>query len=955
MPTPVSIVRQCLAPEAVQALDEAVAVAHRRCHAQTSSLHAVSALLSLPSSPLREACARARNSAYASRIQFKALELRLGVSLDRLPSTAQRVDEPPVSNSLMAAVKRSQANQRRQPENFYLYHQTQTAACNSNSSTPPSASSVSTVKVELQNLILAILDDPVVSRVFGESGFRSSDIKLSVLRPIHPQLLRCKGLPIFLCNLTNNYGFPFRGFLENNEIHNRINEVLKTGKTRNNPLLVGPSAIDAARIFLETLQKRKIGAFFPPELSGLTVICIKDEIINFVTGNSDVNLLQMRLDEVGSVLKQSIGPGVIVEYGDLKDLTENSSDAVGFLIRKLGGLLALHSGRFWLIGSAESHEICLQFFKKFPTVEDEWDLHVLPINSIRPAMAETFPKSSLMESFVPFGGFFSMPNDIKTPFKISNHFGSLCHICDEKFKLEANVVSKGGLNGSVSDHHRSTLPSWLQTSHDLVQAQDDPVVASAKLVGLQKKWHNICQRLHHGESYVPMLAKSTYTVGPHVPSVVGFQVVEGSKQNASNHNASSIESGSDTVSKSNPKNVKDSPIGSSEDTASPVSGTSVTTDLGLGVNRSTSSFSASRCRFDQKDSKLLYSSLFTRVGRQGEALRVVSHTIASCRARPGPDRRGIWFGFVGPDRVAKKNTAIALAEVLLGGRENMIHVDLSRRDFMDGFDLNLRGKNVIDLIADELIKKQLSIVFLENADSADTLTQHHLSRAASSGRFSDSHGREVSITNTIFVLTSKLFGLHELEGVDYTEETVLKAKHGSVRLLTGFDLGDVNPDPNPVRITRNQQTGSPICKNKRKLDGGSEATKRGPRTTTSNSNNLYLDLNLPAEEGDTIYDPALENSHSWMEDLLRHVDEKVVFEPFDFDEVAEKILEQIGDCFRKTVGLDCSVEIDSKLMERILKTSCIAETMNTEDWIERVLGEAFGEARGSTILVRTPS
>ncbi|KAI3705030.1 hypothetical protein L1987_75260 [Smallanthus sonchifolius] len=173
MPTPVNIARQCLSPEAIQILDEAVSVAHRRCHAQTSSLHAVSALLSPPSSPLREACGRARNSAYSSCIQSKALELCLGAALDRLPSTPKRLEEPPVSNSLMAAIKRSQANQRRQPENFHLYQQTATW-------------SPSTVKVELQNLIMSILDDPVVSRVFGESGFRSSDIKLSILRPVHP-------------------------------------------------------------------------------------------------------------------------------------------------------------------------------------------------------------------------------------------------------------------------------------------------------------------------------------------------------------------------------------------------------------------------------------------------------------------------------------------------------------------------------------------------------------------------------------------------------------------------------------------------------------------------------------------------------------------------------------------------------------------------------------------------
>ncbi|GJZ44904.1 hypothetical protein Tco_0592500 [Tanacetum coccineum] len=57
----------------------------------------------------------------------------------------------------------------------------------------------------------------------------------------------------------------------------------------------------------------------------------------------------------------------------------------------------------------------------------------------------------LMEYYVPLVGFFSMPSDIKSPLSISNYFGSLCHICDDKFKLEVNAIFKVGLYGSVSD------------------------------------------------------------------------------------------------------------------------------------------------------------------------------------------------------------------------------------------------------------------------------------------------------------------------------------------------------------------------------------------------------------------------------------------------------------------------------------------------------------------------
>ncbi|GJZ47415.1 SMAX1-LIKE 7-like protein [Tanacetum coccineum] len=903
MPTPVNIARQCLSPESVQALDEAVTVANRRCHAQTSSLHVVTALLSLPSSPLRDACTRARNSAYASRIQFKAIELCLSVSLDRLATTPQRLDEPPVSNSLMAAIKRSQANQRRQPENFHMYQQM--AAYSNN---------VSTVKVELQNLILSVLDDPVVSRVFGESGFRSSDIKISVLRPVH------RGHPIFFCNLssTNRFGFPFNGFLENNEIYKKSNEV-RNNKKRRNPLLVGLSGNDTVRIYLETLRKTQ-------GTKGDYVVSVKDEVVKFVCGNSDVSLLDVKLKEVGDFVSERVGCGVVVDYGDLKCLTgenESALDSVRVVVKKLAELVVLYGGRVWLIGYAESSEVCMQIFKMFPCVVEEWDLHVLPIDSIRASMAETYPKSSLMESFVPFGGFFSMPSDINNPLSISNYFGSLCHMCDDKFKLEVNGICKVGLYSSVSDPCRSSLPTWLQTSQlcsnaniDVAQAQDDPVLVSAKITGLQKKWQSICQRLHQGEPYMQMSPKATYTVGPRVPSVIGFKLPEHVSQNAGNHNTSSIESECNTITQSNSTKVKDTTTVCSLSSSSDVSGNSVTTDLGLGGNRSLNPL-------DQKDFKLVYSSLFTRVGRQEEALSVISQTITRRKGRSGPSRGGIWFAFMGPDRAAKKKTAVALAEVLLGSRQNLISVDLSNLDFMNGCDLKLRGKNVVDFIADELIRKQLSVVFLENVDMADIVTQHHLYRAVTTGRFSDSHGRDVSISNAIFVLTSNLFGVNEVEGcpVDYTEENVLKAKCGPIRVSTGFDLGEMKPSPKVVSVT-------PVCKNKRKLDCS-----------------LYLDLNQPADESDTDYDSAPENSNAWLEDVFKHVDEKVSFEAFDFDLLAEKILDQIGDCFEKTVGLDCSLEIDYKLMEQILKASYFLETKKTDNWIEQVLGEAFVEAQ----------
>ncbi|GJT72759.1 zinc finger, CCHC-type containing protein [Tanacetum coccineum] len=82
---------------------------------------------------------------------------------------------------------------------------------------------------------------------------------------------------------------------------------------------------------------------------------------------------------------------------------------------------------------------------------------------------------------------------------------------------------------------------------------------------------------------------------------------------------------------------------------------------------------------------------------------------------------GVLFAFH-KDKAAKKKTAVAFAEVSLGSRQNLIYVDLSNLSFINGCDLGLKGKNVVDFIADELVKKQLSLVFLENVDMTDIVT-----------------------------------------------------------------------------------------------------------------------------------------------------------------------------------------------------------------------------------------
>ncbi|KAL6624590.1 hypothetical protein ACP70R_031911 [Stipagrostis hirtigluma subsp. patula] len=160
-------VQQALTPEAAAVVKQAVSLARRRGNAQVTPLHVASAMLHQPppsSGLLRAACLRS----HPHPLQCKALELCFNVALNRLPASAPpflghgHVYHPPcLSNALAAAFKRAQAHQRR-------------------GAVDTQQQPVLAVKIELEQLVISILDDPSVSRVMCEAGFSSTQVKADV-------------------------------------------------------------------------------------------------------------------------------------------------------------------------------------------------------------------------------------------------------------------------------------------------------------------------------------------------------------------------------------------------------------------------------------------------------------------------------------------------------------------------------------------------------------------------------------------------------------------------------------------------------------------------------------------------------------------------------------------------------------------------------------------------------
>ncbi|KAJ0258683.1 Protein SMAX1-LIKE 8 [Hirschfeldia incana] len=841
MPTAVNVAKQCLTAESSYALQEAVNVARRRGHYQTTSLHAVSALLSLPSSVLRDACALVRNSAYSPRLQFKALDLCLSVSLDRIQSGQQQPgsDDPPVSNSLMAAIKRSQAHQRRLPENFRMYQEMMT-------SQNQSSNSLSCVKVELRQLILSILDDPVVSRVFGEAGFRSSELKLSIIRPI-PHLLRYSSSrqqqqPMFLYNVTGNHTEPELnpvrwGFsvpnqnLAGDSDHRRISAVFARDKWRN-PLLVGESSQAALTVFLNSLDNRT---------DGLTAVSLSSEISDQVNVKFDKTYTDARFRDLEKVAEQVSGRGLVLSYGDLRVFTDdgegNGSAAASYIVSRVSELLRRSGKRVWLIGAAASNEVYEKMVKKFPNVEKDWDTQLLTITTTTLSSCQPRHKSSLMGSFVPFGGFFSTP-DLKLPFS------------------GLNMETTGPVS-SISVQTQSTLPPWLQmTTVTELNQKNSSKFPSAQTT---KRLESVCG------------TKSTISAS------------------ASTSSAKSV---------TTDLNVKNCPI---------------TTGFGLKKQSDENGFAHTRSAsrdLNVESFKIIYRRLTDRVSEQDEAARVIS----SALSQPPriSTRRDVWLHLVGPDTVGKRRMSLVLAEIMYQSEHRFIPVDLGAAEHgMDGCDdvVRLRGKTMVDHIFEVLCRSPFCVVFLENIDKADEKLQMSLLKAIETGKFMDSHGREVGIGNTTFVMTSS--SVQDSGTIPtYSEEKLLRAKGRQVEIR----IETVSRLPNVRSISRLRSV------KKRKMIGLRDDQDMNEIVETGKQMNKtingVLDLNLPAQETDH----SEEHSKVWLVNLKKHNRlTEVPFKPFDFEELAEKIKKSVKEFFEKCVrSSECLLEVDPMIMERLL-------------------------------------
>lgn len=347
-------------------LKHAVAEAGRRGHAQATPLHVAATLLGAPGSPFRRACLQTHPLAShaASHLPHcRGLELCFNIALERLQAAQGPVPgcQPSYSNALVAALKRAQAHQRR--------------GCPEQQQQPLLA-----VKVELEQLLISILDDPSVARVMREAGFSSTDVKnhleetvsltssrhsatissadqarLSLGAAIDHMGLRLGAQPSFLGNIAlPQHLSQYNGLsLERNDTLLRLRPP-KTASLYMNPRLHKPGSLesflgggdDLKRVF-EVLVKRKrrnpvlvgdlgtcveavIGDLrhrlergdVPQQLQGVKFLPAQLSFVSLLTTSKDD--LERKFIDLNNAVNDLMPGGAIIYLGDLQWLLETS-------------------------------------------------------------------------------------------------------------------------------------------------------------------------------------------------------------------------------------------------------------------------------------------------------------------------------------------------------------------------------------------------------------------------------------------------------------------------------------------------------------------------------------------------------------------------------------------------------------------------------------------------------
>ncbi|MFS7981582.1 putative Clp, repeat (R) domain, Clp domain superfamily protein [Helianthus anomalus] len=878
-------VQQTLTTEAASVLKHSLSLARRRGHAQVTPLHvAATLLMSSRASILRRACIKSQtNSPPSSHItpslhlpnphitptppplHCRALELCFNVALNRLPTTPGPLlhGQPSLSNALIAALKRAQAHQRR---GCIENQQTQSQQQCQQQQNPP----LLAIKVELEQLILSILDDPSVSRVMREAGFSSTAVK-SNLEEFSSSSLTSAPRVFFGSSGGGVYSSPSSPNSDHqyNHLHQNPNfwqthflnhspdqnpspkldhslkkdvtlvmEVLLGKKSRKNTVIVGDSLSITEGVVIELMGKVERGDvpnelrcahFIKFQFSSLPLRFMKREEV-------EMNLADLRR-KVESLL--STGDGVIIYAGDLKWTVDErelggerggiSYSPVDHLVAEIGRLISQYNvtNKVWLIGTS-NYQTFMKSKMKMPSLEVQWSLQAVSLPSAGLGLSLNANTTSGHESRV------NLPNKTcedtvdRKPLLSTKDEGdddmvvmNCCGECNSNYEKEAATAATTNRTSTV-------LPFWLHPStHSSTLHKDN-------LVELRRKWNRLCQSLHQGRHNLNKnyMNSSSMNSNDNQGSVAKSYSYSSSShhpfwpKNYIESNSTSI-SFADTLKHQNGGGERSYPRFRRQQSCHIDLSFSRTNHQKLDQEPN---LDCLKSREDDKEVKItlglgnsvndlskrqdVYKCLQENVPWHSEKMHSIVEFLMSSSS-PKATKKDSWFLIEGNDSIGKKRLAMAIAKAMFGSSDTLLC-------------FNMRGPvHKFENLKRELKDKENAVVLVEHADIGDGGFLKSLSDGFENGKFGD-HGE------VIFVLS---------KGCDHVDdEKRSRMSPAQMKLV----VNEINP------ISETDQKRKPKWDldelSKRKVPRMEEAEIKKDLSRQSSSNTL--DLNIKAEAQD---------------------------------------------------------------------------------------------------------
>jgi type VI secretion system protein VasG len=159
----------------------------------------------------------------------------------------------------------------------------------------------------------------------------------------------------------------------------------------------------------------------------------------------------------------------------------------------------------------------------------------------------------------------------------------------------------------------------------------------------------------------------------------------------------------------------------------------------------------------------LAATLGERVIGQDFALEIIARRVQTTRANlENPGKPAGVFLLAGPSGVGKTETALALAEALYGGEQNLITINMS--EFQESHTVStLKGSppgyvgyGEGGVLTEAVRRKPYSVVLLDEVEKAHPDVHEIFYQVFDKGTMEDGEGRQIDFRNTLIILTTNV-------------------------------------------------------------------------------------------------------------------------------------------------------------------------------------------------------